>query len=146
MAGWRLIPANPPPAAEPPPVWLVGAERWPRALLRAELIERGYEASGFARLADLVSALPAAREPPVVIVLDLSGQALAPAALAALAATGIPVLAVAGATEAAAPAVRGFPWAALLRRPVTLGQIADAVARAAPGASRGRARPAGVVG
>jgi hypothetical protein len=34
-----------------PVVWIIDAEQWPRALLRAELIEAGYEAIGFVRLA-----------------------------------------------------------------------------------------------
>ena len=39
------------------PIWIVGADHWPRALLRAELIERGYDATGFPTLEDAVTRL-----------------------------------------------------------------------------------------
>src|SRR5689334_9573424 len=40
-----ILPADAPEDA--PVVWIVDAEHWPRAYLRAELIERGYDAVGF---------------------------------------------------------------------------------------------------
>ena len=39
------------------PIWIVSADHWPRALVRAELIERGYDATGFATLEDAVTGL-----------------------------------------------------------------------------------------
>jgi hypothetical protein len=78
-----------------PGVWVVDADHWPRAELRALLIERGYDAMGIA--------------------------------------TRVPVIAIGGAVEWEQTGVRGGAWAACLRRPVTLGDIADAVARAMPG-------------
>ena len=52
------------------PIWIVAADHWPRALLRAELIERGYDATGFATLEDAVRRLmlPPARRPALLVL------------------------------------------------------------------------------
>jgi hypothetical protein len=113
-------------------VWIVDADHWPRAYLRAELIERGYDAVGFPALRDALVALPIARarrRGPALVVVDLAALEVEPRLLGALGQAGAPVLGVAGAAAAEDQLVRGFPWAALLRRPVTLGAIADAVER-----------------
>ena len=108
---------------------MIGAERGPRAALRAELIERGPDAIGFETLRDaaLAGRLPGARQPAVVVV-DLQDQAVDDRLLDALFVTGAPVIAVAGATEEGDARLRERPWARWLRRPITLGAIADAVA------------------
>jgi nucleoside-diphosphate-sugar epimerase len=105
---------------------VIGAERGPRAALRAELIERGHDAIGFETLRDAVLAgrLPGA-QPPALIVLDLQDQPIDDRLLDALFATGAAIIAVAGATD---EALRDRPWARWLRRPLTLGAIANAVA------------------
>jgi len=124
---------------EPPVIWIVDAEQWPRALLRAELIERGYEAIGFVRLSHALAALAlaaAAFPKPRAIVIDLGGQGASAETLARLAASGAPLIGIGGAVERAAPAAAAFPWASLLARPVTLGAIGDAVERAVPAARR----------
>ena len=63
-------------------VWIVDSEHWPRACLRAELIERGYDAVGFL---ELEKALAAIRAPdlrkPRAIVLELRDQVLSPPTL-----------------------------------------------------------------
>jgi hypothetical protein len=110
-------------------VWIVEREHWPRACLRAELIERGHDAVGFETVNDLLVALATPRPRPAAVVLVLEGLALTPHALGVLERTGIPLVAVAGAVEAAAPLVRGRRWAALLRRPVSLGAVVGAVKR-----------------
>src|SRR5262245_51829862 len=114
--------------ADQPPLWVIGEERGPRAALRAELIERGYDAVGFETLRDAVLAgrLPGAPR-PVAVVVDLPGQAADARLFDALFALGAPVLAVAGAAEENDPRLRTRPWARWLRRPITLGTIADAV-------------------
>lgn len=114
---------------EGPLVWVIGAERGPRAALRAELIERGHDAVGFETLRDavLASRSPAALQPAAVAI-DLHEQAADEAALDALFALGVPTVAVAGATETGDPSLQARPWASWLRRPITLGELADAVA------------------
>ena len=122
---------------EPPRVWVIGADHWPRAALRAELIERGYDAVGFATLKDAVAELVLApQQRPRLIVFDLRDQALGERPLATLFGAATPVIAVAGAAEAADARLRALPWAAFLRRPLTLGAIAEAVGHRVPAGRR----------
>ena len=103
-------------------VWIIDAEQWPRALLRAELIERGFDAVGYITVRDAIESLP--ERSPDAIVVDLRGQPLP--LVERLLGIGAPVLIVAG-----APEINDLPereWAAVLRRPVSIGGIADRVA------------------
>ena len=109
-----------------PRVWVVSADQWPRAYLRAELIERGYDATGFLTITDAVVRLRLARSVrPALLVFDRHGQAVDEKSRALLFQEGIPVLAVADAgrpdDEPAGPIVE------TLHRPLTIGAIADAV-------------------
>jgi len=110
------------------PIWIVGADHWPRALLRAELIERGYDATGFATLEDAVRRLmlPPARR-PVLLVLDRRDQVVDERTSALLTRARVPILVVA---DIAHPddAPLG-PVVEILHRPLTMGSIADAVDR-----------------
>lgn len=111
-----------------PVVWIVDADHWPRAELRALLIERGYDAVGIETLGDAVMRTrPPRAELPSVIVVDLSALDGSESLLPALFETRVPAIAVAGAVEGERASVRDGGWAVFLRRPVTLGEIADAV-------------------
>src|SRR6478609_3381541 len=58
-----------------PRIWIVSADQWPRAYLRAELIERGYDAVGFVTMKDALLRLMLARSRrPALLVVDLHGQ------------------------------------------------------------------------
>ena len=111
------------------PVWIVDSDHWPRAYLRAELIERGYDAEGFVRVTDLLSGLPRSAVRPALVVVDLDGQELKERDLVALLSARIPVLAIGGSTEAEDERRRTRGWAKFLQRPLTLGEIADEVER-----------------
>jgi hypothetical protein len=120
-------------APEPPPsgprIWIVNADHWPRAYLRAELIERGYDAIGFETLNDALARLALGRAlRPALLILDLDGQVVDDRQRAALASARAPILAV---TDAGAGAgwADAAPVAGTLRRPLTIGAIADAVDR-----------------
>ena len=105
-----------------PVVWIIDVEQWPRALLRAELIERGFDAVGWVTVRDAVESLP--ERFPQAIVVDLRGQPLP--LVERLPTLGVPVLIVARVPES-----NDLPdgeWAAVLRRPVSIGEIADRVA------------------
>jgi DNA-binding response OmpR family regulator len=111
-------------------VWIIDAEHWPRAYLRAELIERGYDAVGFATVGDALAMLAVRpRTRPAVATVDLQAHAPAATALAPLLRAGFPVLAIAGLTTSATDTLRGLPWARFLRRPLSIGAIADEVGR-----------------
>jgi hypothetical protein len=112
----------------PPAVWIIEQDHWPRANLRAELIERGYGAVGFESVGDAVAALrvPGRRRPEVVVV-DLAGQEGREEQLAIFERLGSRLLGIGGAVELGGPAARGLNWSELLRRPVSLGDVADVV-------------------
>ena len=114
------------------PVWIVDAEHWPRAYLRAELIERGYDAEGVVTLTELLVRLSLAPARPQLVVIDLHGQrsqASSDRQLTRLLDAGFPVLAIGGATEWQDERLRARPWARFLRRPLTIGEVADEVDR-----------------
>jgi hypothetical protein len=116
---------------DPPVVWVIGADHWPRAFLRAELIERGLDAIGFASARDAVARMVADRSAarPALAVIDLHDQLIPDRALATLLAAGFPVIALGGAAEWADQTLRARPWALFLRRPLTIGALADAAQR-----------------
>jgi hypothetical protein len=103
-------------------IWIIDAEQWPRAMLRAELIERGFDAVGYVTIRDATDALP--ERFPNAIVVELRGQPMP--LVERLLTIGAPVVIVGG-----VPEINDLPegeWAAVMRRPVTLGEIADRVA------------------
>ena len=106
-------------------VWIIDADHWPRALLRAELIERGCDAVGFVTVDDALRVMP--QRWPDVIVVEL--RHLAREEVARLFGGDVPVIAIASSTTE--PWVDEFPCAAILRRPVSIGEIAEAVRVAA---------------
>jgi len=120
-------------AAPGAPIWVVDADHWPRAYLRAELIERGYDATGFATLRDaaLRLTMSRSRRPALLIIdmdmLDPHEHAADQEGRALFIRAGVPLLIVAPAhyhrDEDAAPLVE------VLRRPVAIGDVADAVDR-----------------
>ncbi len=103
-------------------VWIIDSEQWPRALLRAELIERGYDAVGYQTTAD-ASRTISTRFPDIIVV-DLRG--LTRDEVAPLFQVGVPVIGIASLPEP--EWLPEFKWGALLRRPISLGEIADRVA------------------
>ena len=112
--------------ADEPVVWVVSGQQWPRAYLRAELIERGYDAIGFMTLRDAIVRLMLERSRrPAVLVLDLHGQLLDERLLAVLIRQRIPVIGVVDRTSATTEALRRLTR--VLQRPLTIGSIADAV-------------------
>ena len=48
-------------------IWVIGEEQWPRALLRAELIERGHDAVGFLSIRDAIDHY-LTRKPDAIVV------------------------------------------------------------------------------
>jgi hypothetical protein len=111
-------------------VWIISADHWPRALLRAELIERGFEAIGFVEIRDAVIELIRSRSRrPRVVVVDPRDRAIDEHALAPLVEAAVPLLAIAGALQASDATLRRISWVEELRLPIAIGQIADAVER-----------------
>jgi DNA-binding NtrC family response regulator len=99
-------------------IWIIDAEQWPRAMLRAELIERGLDAVGYITVRDAVDSLPTRR--PDAIVIDLRGQPLP--LVERLPKIGVPVVVIGGTIE-----LNELPqgeWI-VMQRPVSIGEIAE---------------------
>ena len=111
------------------PVWIVDSDHWPRASLRAELIERGHDAEGFVTLTELLVRLALAPIRPALVVIDLQGQSWNDRQLERLVGPDFPVIAIGGATEWGNDRLRTRGWTRFLRRPLTLGAVADEVDR-----------------
>lgn len=112
------------------PVWIIDEEQWPRACLRAELIERGYDAVGFEAIADAVPLLASARHRrPRMVIVDVTNHALTDEEAAQLSGSGATLVAIGHGTGTLGPAFAGpsaeLHWAAFLHRPVDLRQVAD---------------------
>lgn len=101
-------------------LWIIDAEQWPRAMLRAELVERGYDAVGYITVRDAIDSLP--DRAPDAIIVDLRGQPLP--LVERLPKIGVPVVVIGGAVE-----LNELPageWV-VMPRPVSIGEIADRV-------------------
>jgi hypothetical protein len=113
-----------------PSVWIIGADQWPRALLRAELIERGFEAVGFVETRDAAIELIRGRsQPPRLVVIDCRGQAIDERWLTPFVEAAVPLVAIAGAMDASETTRPRIPWRAVLHLPITIGRIADFIER-----------------
>ena len=123
-------------------VWIVNSDHWPRAYLRAEPIERGYDAEAFVTLTELLVRLALAPARPALVVIDLQGQTSQrpqgsnDRQLTRLLDAGFPVLAIGGATEWEDEGLRRRPWTRFLRRPLTIGEVADEADRLLAGPGR----------
>jgi hypothetical protein len=115
-----------------PLIWIIDSEHWPRAFLRAELIERGYDAAGYQDLKSALTSLQLAPAKPRALVLELGGQEITPKEIQLLIESAIPIIVLGGLVELNEPFVRKTVWAAVLMRPVSLGGIADQVERIVP--------------
>ncbi len=118
----------------PPRILVVSDEQWPRALIRAELREAGYDAIGAGTLSRALRHPPQdAERGPVRLLLVDSGAAAAEPQQLERARRRYP--GVAFVLVHRAGAVPPGPWAATLRRPVTIGEIAATARRLVPLAS-----------
>ena len=116
------------PRKQEPVLWVIDSEQWPRACLRAELIERGYDAHGFITIDDALDSLSRGTSPkPKIIILELRGQNLTAESIEAIRNLQIPTVVLGGSTEFNDPLIQSRNWDFVMKRPVALGNIADAV-------------------
>jgi len=115
----------------PPRILVVSAEQWPRALLRAQLREAGYDAIGASALSRALRHPPhhAERGPVRLVVVDSAAAAADPETLT-LARRRYPGVAFV-LIHRAGPVPPG-PWAATLQRPVSIGDIVATVRQLVP--------------
>jgi DNA-binding NtrC family response regulator len=121
------------PRHKEPILWIVDGEQWPRSCLRAELIERGYDPYGFITIADALDALSRGTSPkPQALVLELRGQNLTPEAIEMIRKLRIPTILLGGDSELNDPMILQNQWHTVLRRPFSLGTVADLVEKIVP--------------
>ena len=115
------------PRKKEPLLWVIDSEQWPRALLRAELIERGYDPCGFITIGDALDSLsrPGSAKPELII-LELRAQNVTRQLIAWIRNLGIPTIVMGGSAELNDPLVQQH-WTIILKRPISLGKIADVV-------------------
>ena len=117
-------------------MWVIDSEQWPRACLRAELIENGNDAYGFITISDALESLSQATSPkPELIVLELRGQDLTCELLEAVQNLHVRTVALGGNVELNDPLVQQQQFRAVLKRPFSLGDIAEVVRKILSNAS-----------
>jgi DNA-binding NtrC family response regulator len=116
-----------------PVLWIVDSEQWPRACLRAELIERGYDAIGFIALNDAIETLSqeAGRKPDAILI-ESRDQDLTKEILETIEGLNVPTLLLAGTFDLANPVVQQHYWTKILTRPFSLGRVSDIVQELVP--------------
>jgi riboflavin biosynthesis pyrimidine reductase len=116
------------PSKQEPVLWVIDSEQWPRACLRAELIERGYDPYGFITISDALDSLSGRGwAKPEAIILELREQNLTNELVEAIRNLRIPTVVLGGGPELIDPLIKNKKWEVVLKRPVTLGKIADVV-------------------
>jgi hypothetical protein len=111
-----------------PMVWVIDAEHWPRACMRAELMERGFDVIGFEGMSQALSALHyGLYGRPFVMVIDLHHLTIQSNERDALARMAMPKIFLGGGVELNQTWVKEADWAEVLSRPFTIGQVADVV-------------------
>jgi FixJ family two-component response regulator len=116
------------PRKKEPVLWVVDSEQWPRACLRAELIERGFDPYGFITISDALDSLSRTESSkPEVIILELREQNLTTELVQAIRNLRVPTILLGGNAELNEPLIQQEKWEVVLKRPVSLGKIADAV-------------------
>ncbi len=114
-------------------LWIVDSEQWPRACLRAELIERGYDPFGFVTIGDALESLSGGMSTkPKALVLELRGKNLTAATIEAIRNLKIPTILLAGGSELNDPLIKQYHWQTLLKRPFSLGTVADLIQKIVP--------------
>jgi hypothetical protein len=109
-----------------PLVFIIDSLHWPRAYLRAELIERGLDAVGFINPQQALAVLNHPWYPrPRLIVLELFELEAKRSEIAAVARFGIPTIVLVGAVQMNEQWIRGCEWADVIQRPFRVGDVAD---------------------
>jgi hypothetical protein len=115
-------------ASGKPVVWVIDADHWPRACLRAELMERGFEVIGFEGMSRALSALRhGLYERPFAMVIDLHRLAFQPKEREALTRIAALKVLLGGTVELDEAWIKEAGWTMVMRRPFTIGDVADAV-------------------
>jgi hypothetical protein len=97
------------------------------------LIERGYNPYGFVALLDAMDSLSRGKSPiPEALILELRGQTLTLEVIEAIRKLKIPTILLGGNTEFHDPPIAQHHWDIVLKRPFSLGDVADLIEKLVP--------------
>ncbi len=112
-----------------PLIWIIDNNHWERVNIRAVLMDRGCEVEGFASIfRALVMHYGGIVQTPAAIVLEIRNLTYQSGQLEELARIGAPLILLTGVYEDS-ELVDKHKWAAVLRRPFTIGQVVLTVER-----------------
>jgi FixJ family two-component response regulator len=112
-----------------PLIWIIDNNHWERANIRAVLMERCCEVEGFVSIFHAVAMLYGEIvEKPAAIVLEIKNLPYKSPELDELERVGAPIVLLTGVYEDA-ELVAKHKWAAVLRRPFTIGKVVNTVER-----------------
>ena len=116
-----------------PVLWVIDSEQWPRACLRAELIERGYNPYGFIKVNDALDTFTRSMsQKPKALVLELRGQNLTKEVIESIRDLEVPTILLGGIAELNDPLIRNHKWNIVVKRPFSLGTVADLIEKIVP--------------
>lgn len=113
-------------------ILLVCREWATRALIRAELEEEGYQATGVEDLSEALFQAESGICPAELIILDTVGQSLREEALERLRQTGIATIVCAGPFDLTQVDFRRFGLSCILVKPLFIGDLVDKVKEVLP--------------
>jgi len=113
-----------------PVIWIIDNNHWERVNIRAQLIEDGYRVEGFPAIFPAIAGFyRGIVERPALIILELRNLGYLEPELDELARIGAPIVLLTGVFEGNMASSSGRKWAAVLRRPFTVGQVVEAAKR-----------------
>lgn len=113
-----------------PVIWIIDNNHWERVNIRAQLIEDGYRVEGFPAILPAIAGFyRGILERPALIILELRNLDYLEPELDELARIGAPIVLLTGVFEGNMELFSGRKWAAVLRRPFSVGQVVEAVER-----------------
>jgi DNA-binding response OmpR family regulator len=116
-----------------PVIWIISSEQWPRAMLRAELIEHSIDAIGYLTMDQALIELSRwPSQKPQAIILDLSDQDITRERFRALVREDIPIVILGGSVELGNPIIREFTWAGTFRRPFMIREVVALIDQLVP--------------
>jgi len=117
-----------PEARSGPVVWVISNQQWPRAFIRAELIERGFDAIGFEEAGQAIAAFGDKRTPkPLMLILDLRQSSITKIQFDNLTHKKVPTIALAGNLEPESSFKEEPSWIAVMKMPFTIGEVCNLV-------------------
>ncbi|MBI4471906.1 MAG: hypothetical protein HY646_04500 [Acidobacteria bacterium] len=94
------------------------------------MIERGYDPYGFIRVTDALDSLAGGSSPkPAAIVLELRGQELTNELIESIRNLAVPTFLLGGSAELNQSVIRKHSWDMVVKRPFSLGHLADLIER-----------------